>query len=219
MSGDYFDVLLARMSGELPAVEPRIAPFVPAAAVVEDLEEPAEPAVAVRLPDSPEPSTTDEPMLARDEANRFAPKIVVDAPERVELRTERVVERAVPAIHHHSEAAPVERSVVVEPADLGSPASEPVRAVPPPLVAQPLTVRAQPRASGLQTPAHAPEPVVKRTQSETREAELPPISVRIERIEVRTTPPVKPERRPQQPSAGPRLTLDDYLKRRNGGGW
>ncbi len=66
-------------------------------------------------------------------------------------------------------------------------------------------------------PARPPEPAIHLTSPADRPAEAAPtIQVSIGRIEVRAVPPPPPSAKPR---AGPApMTLEEYLRQRNGGG-
>lgn len=118
--------------------------------------------------------------------------------ERVELRPAPMPppRRSAERLHHDADkplapARVVERIVTRENA----------RALPPPIAALPPRRRERPQAQPPMPSAETPAPSV---------------SVSIGRVEIRTAQPSAPPSRASRPSA-PKVSLDDYLRGRNGG--
>lgn len=256
MNGDYFDLLLARMDGEIPTVEPRILPSTVSriqashAFVIEDTQ------VDTVQPDPPTAPPRFSPKHVLPSTGKLPSYQPLDAFESLEVhRVERTIE------HHIVTEMGNENKVTNQnsPSDSAN-ASAVFR---PPLAQSPVRARsASPDSEGSSptaqssaygrpgqpdhewpSPAMPPRvsdqgvatvtPTIKiireaiSTPESTRESSPPrfappPISIRIDRIDVRSAP-TKPDQdrgaQARTPTSGPRLTLDEYLKRRNGGGW
>ncbi|OAN38269.1 hypothetical protein A6A03_05105 [Chloroflexus islandicus] len=149
------------------------------------------------------------------------------APERIS--PDRGVSEA-----NSERTAPASLAGFVEPRGLPAPAN----AIDPPRLAdvaavspasavsfQPASVPDAPREPGVPAirPFSAPAPVMPRepVAPPPREPAAPPhpprITVTIGRVEVRAVPPPPPSSRPRPQPPAPRLSLDEYLRRREGG--
>jgi hypothetical protein len=227
VSADYLDLLLTRETRAAPLAEPRIPAGAAALAaepiwdaVIEERVIPYRPAVAA----SPADANADS---SRPQIDRSAHESASVFPTRL---GEHIEESPVPARPPTNEAAPLpfvqeanserppDRAIEVE-----GTRHEPT--TPPPKIAEaaPIVVpieRSSP-PSKEQQPRDPLEIPTRRVDSAPR---LPPpqpapqpVTIRIERIEVRAASPSAPPA-PAKPRPGPRLGLDQYLKRRSDGG-
>ncbi len=179
------------------------------------------------LPVAPPPAWGQPPTIG-SEMRR--PSMPPDAPERIwpDLSAREA---------NGERTAPAGRADSVNPRGLPAPASAvdsprlaDVAAAPPALPPAPvvsfqpdstLDTLHEPVAPDILSPS-TPAPVRPREPAAPpREPAAPPhpprITVTIGRVEVRAVPPPSPPARPRPPSPAPKLSLDEYLRRREGG--
>ncbi|AFL88413.1 hypothetical protein Terro_2507 [Terriglobus roseus DSM 18391] len=246
MSADYLELLLGRARGELPAAEPRILPSMapPSSLQWEEINEErlAAPDPHIATQRAPDPTTASaiETREFRDGHTplrdaKQAPTVSAPGPspkpfpgqllppsDVVLSNVDKSASMAVTPLPSHENVTPTREAVNpisrLATADPGVTRPDPPKMVPPtlgparPQSAHPLMPpreqAATPQTRHLPSPLNTPRP---------EPVAAAPITIRIDRIEVRTSAPTSTQRVAQPERSPAAMPLEDYLRRKGAG--